>query len=94
MATDASCSTARLSSATPDAARPETALGNMPDRGPNNERAAPRPRHWLVNRNATRRETETVFAGWDWASETHDITGVVDDGDVVDRSALRHPKPT
>jgi transposase len=43
-----------------------------------------------VNHKATRRETETVFAGWDWASETHDVTVVDDAGHVVDRWALRH----
>lgn len=31
-----------------------------------------------------------MFAGWDWASETHDVTVVDDAGEVVDRWALRH----
>ena len=31
-----------------------------------------------------------MFAGWDWASETHDVTVVDAAGEVVDRWALRH----
>lgn len=31
-----------------------------------------------------------MFAGWDWASETHDVTVVDGAGEVVDRWALRH----
>jgi transposase len=31
-----------------------------------------------------------LFVGWDWASETHDITVIDDTGEVVDRWALRH----
>lgn len=31
-----------------------------------------------------------MYVGWDWASETHDITVMNDDGGVVDRWALRH----
>jgi transposase len=31
-----------------------------------------------------------LFVGWDWASETHDVTVIDDTGDVVDRWALRH----
>ena len=31
-----------------------------------------------------------MFVGWDWASETHDITVLDNGGDVVDRWSLRH----
>lgn len=31
-----------------------------------------------------------MYVGWDWASETHDITVMDDDGGVCDRWALRH----
>ena len=31
-----------------------------------------------------------MFVGWDWASETHDVTVVDDAGEVVDRWPLRH----
>ncbi|MDQ3679315.1 MAG: IS110 family transposase [Actinomycetota bacterium] len=31
-----------------------------------------------------------MYVGWDWASETHDITVMDHDGGVVDRWALRH----
>lgn len=31
-----------------------------------------------------------MFAGWDWASESHDVTVVDDAGEIVDRWALRH----
>jgi transposase len=32
----------------------------------------------------------SMYVGWDWASETHDITVMDDDGGVCDRWALRH----
>ena len=31
-----------------------------------------------------------MYVGWDWASETHDITVMDADGGAVDRWALRH----
>jgi hypothetical protein len=31
-----------------------------------------------------------VFVGWDWASETHDVTVIDRAGEVIDRWALRH----
>jgi transposase len=31
-----------------------------------------------------------MFVGWDWASQTHDITVIDDAGEVVERWALRH----
>ena len=31
-----------------------------------------------------------MYVGWDWASETHDITVMDDEGAVVERWALRH----
>lgn len=31
-----------------------------------------------------------LFVGWDWASETHDVTVIDDAGEIVDRWALRH----
>ncbi|WP_334144049.1 IS110 family transposase [Rhabdothermincola sp.] len=31
-----------------------------------------------------------LFVGWDWASETHDVTVIDDTGEIVDRWALRH----
>ncbi len=31
-----------------------------------------------------------MYVGWDWASETHDITVIDDGGQVVDRWSLRH----
>lgn len=31
-----------------------------------------------------------MFAGWDWASETHDVTVIDDDGTLVDRWELTH----
>jgi transposase len=31
-----------------------------------------------------------VFVGWDWASETHDVTVLDDEGQIIDRWALTH----
>lgn len=31
-----------------------------------------------------------MHVGWDWASETHDVTVLGDDGAIIDRWALRH----
>jgi hypothetical protein len=31
-----------------------------------------------------------VYIGWDWASQTHDITVIDDEGGLVDRWSLRH----
>jgi transposase len=31
-----------------------------------------------------------MFTGWDWASETHDVTVIDDDGAVIERWALKH----
>lgn len=31
-----------------------------------------------------------LFVGWDWASETHDVTVIDDTGVIIDRWALRH----
>jgi transposase len=31
-----------------------------------------------------------LFVGWDWASETHDVTVIDDTGEIVDRWALHH----
>lgn len=31
-----------------------------------------------------------LFVGWDWASETHDVTVIDDTGEILDRWALRH----
>ncbi|HEX4866539.1 MAG TPA: IS110 family transposase [Acidimicrobiales bacterium] len=31
-----------------------------------------------------------LFVGWDWASETHDVTVIDDSGEIIDRWALRH----
>jgi transposase len=31
-----------------------------------------------------------VYVGWDWASQTHDITVIDGEGSIVDRWALRH----
>jgi transposase len=46
-----------------------------------------------VNHTSTtrvREETKNVFVGWDWASETHDITVMDHAGAVLDRWALDH----
>jgi transposase len=44
-----------------------------------------------VNQADTTRENEmTLLVGWDWASETHDVTVIDDTGEVLDRWALRH----
>lgn len=34
-----------------------------------------------------------MYVGWDWASETHDITVIDDGGQVADRWSLRHDAP-
>src|SRR5919108_5750213 len=62
----------------------------MPGRGPNNERAATGPRHRRVQHMGTRQGGEQVLVGWDWASETHDVTVMDADGRAVDRWALAH----
>lgn len=31
-----------------------------------------------------------LFVGWDWASETHDVTVIDDSGEIIARWALRH----
>ena len=91
MAKGACCLTASLSTATPHAPRPRDRPWNMPDRGPNNERAAPRPRHRRVNHTEQRQKEDNVYVGWDWASEAHDVTALSDDGEtVIDRWQLAH----
>jgi transposase len=44
-----------------------------------------------VNQTEREREANNVYVGWDWASESHDITVLSDDGEtVVDHWQLAH----
>lgn len=38
-------------------------------------------------------EGGTVYVGWDWASESHDVSVVDEDGRVVERFSVRHDEP-
>ena len=42
------------------------------------------------NRPDTERENTMLFIGWDWASESHDVTVLDEDAATVDRWALGH----
>src|SRR5690606_7695383 len=62
----------------------------MPDRGPNNEQAATRPRLRRVLHHPSIRSVEPMHVGWDWASEGHDITIIDSAGQIIDRWAPTH----
>jgi transposase len=46
-------------------------------------------KHTATNKT-TRKESNDVYVGWDWASESHDVSVVDDAGAIVERFALRH----
>jgi transposase len=43
-----------------------------------------------VKHTTTRKENYTVFVGWDWANETHDVSVLDQEGTLLDRWSLRH----
>jgi hypothetical protein len=66
-----------------------TGVRDMPDRGPNNETPAAGLDTCGVNYGLPE-EASVRFVGWDWASTSHDVTVLDDQGRVVERWALRH----
>ena len=66
-----------------------TGVRDMPDRGPNNETPAAGLDTWEVNYRLPQ-EASVRFVGWDWASSSHDVTVLDEQGRVVERWALRH----
>jgi hypothetical protein len=66
-----------------------TGVRDMPDRGPNNETPAAGLDTCGVN-YVLPEEASVKFVGWDWASTSHDVTVLDDQGRVVERWALRH----
>src|SRR5919108_1476534 len=69
---------------------PVTAFRKMPGRGPNSEQAATGPRRRPVKHTGPHQGGCPMQVGWDWASETHDVTVIDDRGHVVDRWSLAH----
>jgi transposase len=43
-----------------------------------------------VKHTRTRKENRTVFVGWDWANDTHDVSVLDGEGNLLDRWSLRH----
>jgi transposase len=43
-----------------------------------------------VKHITTRKESRNVFVGWDWANETHDVSVLDEEGNLLERWALRH----
>jgi hypothetical protein len=74
--------------APPPAGRgPVTAFRETPQRGPNSEHAA-RASTPASHTHAVRRGGCRMQVGWDWASETHDVTVMDNTGQVVDHWSL------
>jgi Transposase len=66
-----------------------TGVRDMPDRGPNNETPAA-GLDTVESTIGSSEEASVKFVGWDWASTSHDVTVLDDQGRVVERWALRH----
>ena len=62
---------------------PVTGVRDMPDRGPNNETPAAGLDTCGVNYGLPE-EACMKFVGWDWASTSHDVTVLDDQGRVVE----------
>jgi len=80
---------ASLSTASLDAPRPSTGVRDMPDTGPNNEGPAKGLDTAESTTDSDGRQGMS-YVGWDWASRTHDVTVLDDDGGVRDRWAFEH----
>ena len=66
-----------------------TGVRDMPDRGPNNETPAAGLDTCGVNYGLPE-EASMKFVGWDWASTSHDVTVLDEQGRVLERWGLRH----
>src|SRR5689334_1181762 len=64
-------------------------IRDTPRRGPINELPADGLATGQVLR-CCHRSTTLVFIGWDWATETHDVTVMDDTGARIDRWELAH----
>jgi hypothetical protein len=43
-----------------------------------------------VKHTSRREENHVLFVGWGWADETHDVSVLDQEGNLLDRWALRH----
>ena len=80
---------ASLSTATLDTPRPSTGVRDMPDPGPNNEEPAKGLDTAESTTDSDGRQGMS-YVGWDWASRTHDVTVLDDDGHRQARWAFEH----
>jgi len=80
---------ASLSTATLDTPRPSTGVRDMPDPGPNNEEPAKGLDTAESTTDSDGRQGMS-YVGWDWATQTHDVTVLDDEGRARDRWAFEH----
>ena len=66
-----------------------TGVRDMPERGPNNETPAA-GLDTVESTIGSSEEASVKFVGWEWASTSHDVTVLDDQGRVLERWALRH----